>query len=214
MIENEDEDGIDALIKSSIDNRESRFTRRDPVSYAEKSKNKEAPTNQEKVDVAQPQPARPQHHAQVHPAKPQAAQAHLAQPQAAQVHSAQTQAAPNNNSGVHVGNKINYCHFFSNYGRCIFEEKSGRKCRFSHLKAPTCVFDGRCNRQKCMFSHFKENSSVYRNNMNHNNQADFLARGSQNAIPPNPLQNQVAFLMQQMQQIQNQARWENAQNWQ
>ena len=63
-------------------------------------------------------------------------------------------ARSSNNSN----NRIKYCHYFNN-GFCHFEAKYGRKCIFSHEKAPICSFDGKCNRKKCMFSHEKRNMS-------------------------------------------------------
>ena len=50
-----------------------------------------------------------------------------------------------------------FCHFFSNFGECHYERKSGRKCKYAHEKAPKCNYDGSCTRKKCMFSHsFKQ----------------------------------------------------------
>ena len=131
VFEDEDESGLDALVKSTLENNANRFVRRDPTSYAEKTKTKEAP-----------KPA------------PQTSKVR-GTPNAAEATTNSTQA------GDRTGSRINYCHFFSNYGTCQFEEKNNRKCKFSHLKAPVCEFDGRCNRKKCMFSHTKPNISSY-----------------------------------------------------
>ena len=46
-----------------------------------------------------------------------------------------------------------FCHFWNNQGKCDFESKNGRPCKFLHEKAPKCKFDGHCNRKRCMFSH-------------------------------------------------------------
>ena len=46
-----------------------------------------------------------------------------------------------------------YCHFFTNYGRCAFEEKTGKSCKFLHKKAPMCKNGTSCTRIKCMFTH-------------------------------------------------------------
>ena len=46
-----------------------------------------------------------------------------------------------------------YCHFFTNYGRCNFEEKTGKKCKFLHKIAPMCKKGLSCTRTRCMFTH-------------------------------------------------------------
>ena len=48
---------------------------------------------------------------------------------------------------------IQYCHYFTNYGKCHFEEKSGQRCRFSHEVAPMCQASTSCSRVKCMYTH-------------------------------------------------------------
>ena len=48
-----------------------------------------------------------------------------------------------------------YCHYFVNYGKCNYEEKSGNKCKFTHQTAPLCKSGINCSRLKCMFSHPK-----------------------------------------------------------
>ena len=48
---------------------------------------------------------------------------------------------------------VQYCHYFNNFGRCSFAERSGRQCKYAHVKAPVCNFDGQCGRAKCMFRH-------------------------------------------------------------
>ena len=184
VLEDEDDSGLDVLIKSARENKANRYVRRDPASYAEKAKATEAtkpPTNE-----AQPNKAREN----------------------------RSETKDTTNRGVKQNtNRVNYCHYFSNYGKCHFEEKNGRPCKFSHLKAPVCSFDGRCNRKKCMFSHTKPDISAPKSHGTSNTQNNFLERGQQRSPP---LQQQVAFLMQQMQQMQhmqNQPEWVNARSW-
>ena len=93
---------------------------------------------------------------------------------------------------------IKYCHFYNN-GTCHFEEKYGRKCRFSHEKAPTCAFDGKCNRNKCMFSHEKRPMNSNTNN--------FLGRKPQG----NPLQ---AFIQQLLGSLPMSQEQTSQQGWQ
>ena len=66
-----------------------------------------------------------------------------------------------------------YCHFFTNYGRCNFEEKTGKTCKFLHKKAPMCKNGTSCTRTKCMFTHpntfgrngpFLEKETQFQNN--------------------------------------------------
>ena len=46
-----------------------------------------------------------------------------------------------------------YCHYFSNLGKCLFEERTGNSCRFEHKPAPLCQSGTSCMRSKCMFTH-------------------------------------------------------------
>ena len=46
-----------------------------------------------------------------------------------------------------------YCHYFSNYGRCNFEERTGTACKFEHNGAPMCQSGLACQRNKCMYKH-------------------------------------------------------------
>ena len=46
-----------------------------------------------------------------------------------------------------------YCHYFSNYGKCLFEERTGGTCKFLHRDAPLCRSGRACQRSKCMFKH-------------------------------------------------------------
>ena len=52
-----------------------------------------------------------------------------------------------------------YCHYYANTGRCNFEEKTGKKCKFAHEQAPMCNSGISCSRPKCMFSHPKINGN-------------------------------------------------------
>ena len=52
-----------------------------------------------------------------------------------------------------------YCHYWNNYGKCQYEFKNNRPCKFSHSDAPRCKFDGQCNRKSCMFKHYNQNMS-------------------------------------------------------
>ena len=51
------------------------------------------------------------------------------------------------------GGRILYCHYFSNFGKCLFEEKTGAACRFEHKAAPVCQSGTACKRTKCMYKH-------------------------------------------------------------
>ena len=55
--------------------------------------------------------------------------------------------------------RTRYCHYFSNWGRCDYEEKTGNKCKFEHGAAPMCNNGINCSRSKCMYSHPNPNSS-------------------------------------------------------
>ena len=55
--------------------------------------------------------------------------------------------------------RVQFCHFWNNFGTCNFEEKRGVPCKFEHKPAPTCNFDGECTRKRCMYSHKKQNMS-------------------------------------------------------
>ena len=46
-----------------------------------------------------------------------------------------------------------YCHYFSNYGKCLFEERTGGTCKFLHKAAPMCQNGVSCQRSKCMYKH-------------------------------------------------------------
>ena len=40
--------------------------------------------------------------------------------------------------------RIQYCHYFSNFGKCHFEERTGTPCRFVHGSAPICQSGTAC----------------------------------------------------------------------
>ena len=45
------------------------------------------------------------------------------------------------------------CHYFTNYGRCFYEEQTNRQCRYEHRIAPVCTDGDDCLRTKCMYTH-------------------------------------------------------------
>lgn len=51
--------------------------------------------------------------------------------------------------------KDNYCHYFVNWGRCTYEQRTGVKCKYDHKKAPDCKFGSGCKRSKCQYFHRK-----------------------------------------------------------
>ena len=53
--------------------------------------------------------------------------------------------------------KKRYCHYWSNFGSCQFAANNGRPCKFLHEVAPTCNFDGSCERKMCMYTHRRQN---------------------------------------------------------
>ena len=132
-----------------------------------------------------------------------------------------TNTANPGNNAFYGRRRYNYCHFFSNYGYCKFEEETGYKCKFDHIEAPICSFDGRCNRMKCMFSHKKRNNNG-QHNYNNSGQQNYNNSGQQNynSNPSNQFYdaNEAPFLgvgqmMQMMHQMQNQARWGKGNQW-
>ena len=74
-------------------------------------------------------------------------------------------------------NSSKFCHYFSNIGKCTYEELSGKKCRYKHEKAPMCHFDDICNRNKCMYSHTKPKEQRRIPQPNYN--SSFLDQGRQ-----------------------------------
>ena len=59
------------------------------------------------------------------------------------------------NDPSQLGLRRRYCHYFVNQGKCLYEERTGLKCKFEHKVAPMCNSGIKCTRQKCMFSHPK-----------------------------------------------------------
>ena len=49
--------------------------------------------------------------------------------------------------------RIQYRHFFSKFGKCFFEERTGAPCRFVHQPAPLCQSGTACRRNRCMYTH-------------------------------------------------------------
>ena len=109
----------------------------------------------------------------------------------------QTSSARKENSDIR---KTKFCHYFSNFGHCKFEEDTGRKCKFEHKKAPTCKFGRECNREKCMYSH--QQLPLNANNSGRNPRTPFLHRShptynrNQNWQPQPPV-----WMLQQMWEI-------------
>ena len=153
LVEDEDEDGLDELVRNVKDNKNAGHKRTSPASFAETVKG-----NQSKPKPKQPSTDKP------------------AQPEMRNDTSASNDSKPKD---AHKS-KISYCHYFSNFGKCTFEEKTGRKCKFSHQKAPHCNFDLNCNRKKCMFSHTKTSP-----NQGSPNKQPFLDPGM--GFPPHAL---------------------------
>ena len=58
----------------------------------------------------------------------------------------------NERAGSQAG-RVMYCHYFSNFGKCFFEERTGNVCRFEHENAPLCQSGTSCRRSKCMYKH-------------------------------------------------------------
>ena len=46
-----------------------------------------------------------------------------------------------------------FCHYYSNFGKCVYEERTGNTCRFLHAEAPMCQRGTSCTRNKCMYKH-------------------------------------------------------------
>ena len=61
------------------------------------------------------------------------------------------------------GQRLQFCHYWNNYGNCTFESRNGRPCKFEHKNAPRCKFDGNCDRKFCMFVHKNQNMSFLLN---------------------------------------------------
>ena len=92
------------------------------------------------------------------------------------------------------GGRIMYCHYYSNYGKCLFEEKTGQTCKFAHKNAPICQNGTSCTRNKCMFKH-----------PNTPGRNSFLSPGP--TFPMNPWQMINPFLNTNQSQYQYPAMW-------
>lgn len=177
IFDDDDQEGLDTLVKSSIETRKSGFRRSTPAAAAEAQKN----------NVAQPQPNTAK--SGKHDNKKQS-----------EADENNKEVFSEDNGKLPKSHRVSYCHYFSNFGKCTFEERSGRKCKFTHEKAPMCTFDRKCNRQKCMFTHSKPDhkQAQYPQYPPHQN-SPFLDQGTQ--YPTNPWEMMTALL----QATQNQA---------
>ena len=63
-----------------------------------------------------------------------------------------------------------FCHYFSNFGKCKFEDNTGRKCKFIHGGAPICRQGINCQRQKCQYKHPMPNGGPFLNGNSHSPQ--------------------------------------------
>ena len=67
-----------------------------------------------------------------------------------------TSGVPNNNVRSDRLKTPLFCHYYSNYGKCDFESKTGNKCKYLHKdNVPMCQSGTSCTRSKCMFKHPK-----------------------------------------------------------
>ena len=66
-------------------------------------------------------------------------------------------AEPSPNSDMPLQHRLNrgvqYCHYYTNFGICQYEERTGNQCRFVHKIAPVCQNAFTCNRRMCMYTH-------------------------------------------------------------
>ena len=97
--------------------------------------------------------------------------------------------SPNSMDSTYEGK---YCHYFVNYGKCNYEERSGEICKFEHKQAPMCSFGINCKRLKCMYSHPRQQ----KNN-------NFLENGRKMNQWMNPWQMLNPWMTQQQNQFQN-----------
>ena len=161
VISDQDEDGLDTLVASSLENRRAGFSRVNPATYADKVS--------QKKDAQDPN-----------------------------TKEAQEDTAKKHVDGHNDSNeKKSFCHYYSNFGHCIYEEKTGKKCKFSHVKAPVCNFDGKCTCDKCMYSHTKPNPTP---GSSRQNQSHFLYQGKNTHQQMSPWQ-AMAPLMEMLQNI-------------
>ena len=187
VLNDDDEDGIDTLVQSVVDNKKKGYKRTNPTSYAEKAG----------VNTTDPKPTADERRPTNSEGRPTNPEERQTNPEGRQNNSGERQPSSNGRQpnserrqpNIESREKISYCHYFSNFGKCSFEEQSGRKCKFSHTKAPVCKFDVNCDRRKCMFSHTRRQR--YNPEQGQNN---FLYQGN-NPYPP-PLMNQIMHAMQ------------------
>ena len=71
-------------------------------------------------------------------------------------------STPVSGTGTHENErrKARYCHYYVNYGKCSYEEKTGNKCRFLHETVTICKDGTQCHRNKCMFTHPKPGNAA------------------------------------------------------
>ena len=65
----------------------------------------------------------------------------------------QTLAMDNRSSQMEMAGRTQYCHYFTNFGKCNYEENTGNSCKFDHKVAPVCQRGTACTRSKCMYTH-------------------------------------------------------------
>ena len=53
----------------------------------------------------------------------------------------------------HNSENRRFCHYYTNFGYCHYEEQTNRRCRYEHKIAPMCSDGDDCTRTKCMYSH-------------------------------------------------------------
>ena len=101
----------------------------------------------------------------------------------------------------HPRGRTLYCHYFSNLGKCTYEERTGATCRFVHEEAPMCQSGLACNRAKCMYKH--PNMAGRKNN--------FLDQSTAFPQPMNPWQTMNPWWNPHHNQIQhpNQMQYSN-----
>ena len=118
--------------------------------------------------------------------------------QGQRTHSARTNSSQLGRQSGQSNGRKQYCHYFVNQGKCLFEERTGEKCRFAHEQAPMCNNGFSCNRSKCMYNHPNIGGS---RNMNMN----FLDRTGGLQQNLNPWQMMSPWINpNQFQQFQNQ----------
>ena len=106
-----------------------------------------------------------------------------------------------------------YCHFFPNFGKCSYEERTGNICKYEHrIDAPMCDKGSSCTRNKCMYRHpdLKESRSS-----NFLGQKWTISPQPSNTQGMNPWQSHSTVVNSNQQQQGQQAPWIGIQNpWQ